>query len=184
MRTFGTILLLILSTTVLRAQQYNIGDIVEGQVEDAEAKIKSLAEAVPETAYNFVPPKGEFVGVRSFGEQLKHIAATNVVFASALLGKKSGFTKEEMFAGPGRIRTKAEIIAFLNQSFALAHEAARSVSDTNFKDRVLNPLPGQKMTRLGIADLMFSHAFDHYGQLVVYARMNGIIPPDTLKRNR
>ena len=184
MKVAAMMFFLALSVVGLQAQQYTIGDLIEGQVQDVEEKVTSLADAVPDSAYDFVPSKGEFAGVRTFGEQLKHIAATNKVFASALLGRESGLTKDEMFTGPKKIRTKADIVQFLKQSFALCHVAANSVSDTNFKDRVLNPLVEKKMSRLGIADLMFSHTFDHYGQIVVYARMNGIIPPDTLRRSR
>ncbi len=181
--TLAVLLPVVLMSTA-NAQNYTIGDLVEGQLHDIEAKITSLATAVPPEVYSFAPSRGEFKGARTFGEQLKHVASTNLAFAHALMGKKSTLTKFQMLAGPSNIHSKAEVLSYLADSFAQAHRAAKSVTDRNFKDRVTNPVLGSTMSRLVLANLMFSHAFDHYGQMVIYARMNRIIPPDSGKPTR
>jgi hypothetical protein len=77
------------------------------------------------------------------------------------------------------LKTKAEILAFLKESFALGHRAAATLTVEN----MLQPPPGSKLTRLHLATFGVEHAFDHYGQMVEYLRMNGIVPPATVERN-
>ena len=66
---------------------------------------------------------------------------------------------------------------FLKDSFAYAHKAANSVTEANVMEKIQSPFGSNKTTRLRLALIMPSHPFDHYGQMVEYLRMNGIIPP-------
>jgi hypothetical protein len=75
--------------------------------------------------------------------------------------------------GPESIKTKAEIIKFLKDSFALGHKAAATLTSGN----MLQPAGQSKSARLHAATFAVVHAFDHYGQMVEYLRMSGIVPP-------
>lgn len=132
------------------------------------------ADAMPEDKYSFAPTNGEFKGVRTFGEEVKHVAAVNYIFGAAILGEKPPVDVGSE-NGPDSIKTKAEIMQFLKDSFAYLHKAVASITDKNSLDPV--DLFGMKLTRVGVAAFSTAHPFDHYGQMVEYLRMNGIIPP-------
>ena len=129
---------------------------------------------MPEDKYSFAPTAGEFKGVRTFAQQVKHVAAVNYVFGGAILGEKPPIDPNEE-NGPDSIKSKADIMKFLKDSFAYLHKAVTSVTDKNELDTL--ELFGSKMTKIGVAAFSTAHPFDHYGQMVEYLRMNGIIPP-------
>lgn len=151
------------------------GDALNAIMNIAEKEFVSAAEAMPEDKYSFAPSNGEFKGVRNFGQQIKHVAAVNYVFGSAILGEKSPVEGGEN--GPDSVKSKAEIMKFLNDSFAYLHKALGSITNKNQLDQ-LSLFDGQmKAARLSIGAFSTAHPFDHYGQMVEYLRMNGIIPP-------
>jgi uncharacterized damage-inducible protein DinB len=139
-----------------------------------ERQFVSLADAMPAEAWNFAPKDGEFHGVRTFAEQVKHVACANVAFFNEVEGKAPPANCET--GGPNPAKTKAELMRYLTESFAYATLVMRRLTPANALDPVEGPYGG-KTTRLGIATLAVWHATDHYGQLVVYLRMNGIVPP-------
>jgi uncharacterized damage-inducible protein DinB len=140
----------------------------------ARSEFVGAAEAMPEDKYAFAPSNGEFKGVRTFAEQVKHVAAVNYIFGSEILQEKPPVdTGEEK--GPASITSKADILKFLNESFDYLHKALASVTEKNELDQI-DSLFG-KTSRLVIASFSTSHPFDHYGQMAVYLRMNGIVPP-------
>ncbi len=151
------------------------GDAINAVLSIAEAEFVSAANAMPEDKYSFAPSTGEFKGVRTFGEQVKHVAAVNYIFGAAILQEKPPVdTGEEK--GPASVKTKAEIIKFLTDSFAYLHKAVGSITAQNSLDQVT--LFGEmKMARLSVGSFSAAHPFDHYGQMVEYLRMNGIVPP-------
>jgi uncharacterized damage-inducible protein DinB len=150
------------------------GDALNTILNIARREFVSAAEAMPEDKYSFAPTNGEFKGVRTFAEQVKHVAAVNYVFASEILQEKPPVdTGEEK--GPASITSKADILKFLNDSFDYLHKALASVTEQNELDQI-DSLFG-KTSRLTIASFSTSHPFDHYGQMAVYLRMNGIVPP-------
>ena len=154
-----------------------VSEIMSNQLSLSEKNVKSLAEAVPEDKYAFVPTGAEFKTSRSFGGQLKHIATANYLFGSSILGEKMPIETKGP-DGPENIKTKAEITKFLNDSYAYLHKALDSITDKNATELIKNPFgSGDPWTRLGVATLGASHGFDHYGQMVIYARLNGIVPP-------
>ena len=161
-----------------------VGTVIENQLNILEREFVGAAEAMPEDKYNFSPaglniPGSDYKGVRTFAQQVKHVATTNYEFFSAALGEKSAVdTSNEN--GPDSIASKADIIKFLKDSFALGHRAAKALTAQNYDERVS---VGQgKTTRLFLNTFAVAHGFDHYGQMVEYLRMNGIIPPASRPR--
>ncbi len=151
-----------------------VSAITESEIRLIENDIVPAAEAMPEDKYNFVPITGEFKSVRTFAEQVKHVATTNYSFWSAVLGENPPVDVSNE-NGPASIRTKAEIVKYLKDSFTLGHRAAKSLTAENMGERV--PSEFGKRPRLFLTTFTVAHAFDHYGQMVVYLRLNGIIPP-------
>jgi uncharacterized damage-inducible protein DinB len=146
-----------------------------------EREVVSAAEAMPEDKYSFAPSGGEFKGVRTFGEQVKHIAAANFMFGAIINGEKVDMEGAEH--GPADIKTKAQIVQYLKDSFAKGHKAIAGLTPENAVVLLPNaPFPLVN-TRLGTASFASAHCFDHYGQMVVYLRMNGIVPPASRPRN-
>jgi uncharacterized damage-inducible protein DinB len=140
--------------------------------------IASAADAMPADKYGFAPTDGEFKGVRTFGQQVKHLAATNHMLAAAALGEQPPADAGDE-AGPETVRTKAEILEYLNASFEHLGRAIDLIGDKNatVKSSPISPLKGTETTRLALTVEAMIHAFDHYGQMVEYLRMNGIVPP-------
>ena len=136
-----------------------------------------LAMAMPEDKYEFAPTNGEFKGVRTFGQQLKHVAATNFIYASSILGEKPPADVGEEEEGPASLKTKAEILKYLNESFAYVQKAVAKINAQNVVSPIKNPFGQGEATRLAMATLIIGHCYDHYGQMVEYLRMNGIVPP-------
>ena len=139
-----------------------------------EKSFVGLADAMPAEQYAFKPVNGAFKDVRTFGEQVKHVACANVAFYNEIERKPPPDGCET--GGPSPAKTKAEIMAYLRESFAYAGRVLQTMTAANALEPAGGPYGGQS-TRLGLATLSIWHASDHYGQLVVYLRMNGIVPP-------
>ena len=154
-----------------------LASTLDRQISAVEKEVTEAAEAMPEDKFNFSPeslniPGDDYKGVRTFAQQVKHIAASNFAIWWPLTG--DSFPKDFMGGnGPENIKTKAEILKFLKDSFALGHKAAAPLTPEN----MLQPPEHSKSARLNLATFAVAHAFDHYGQMVEYLRMNGIVPP-------
>ena len=151
---------------------------VDSEISAVENQIADVAEAMPEDKFNFSPeslniPGSDYKGVRTFAVQLKHVATSNYYIWSHLTGDKLPDGLGDDGNGPANLRSKAEIIKFLKDSFALGHKAAATLTTQN----MLQPAKNSKSTRLALAEFGVAHAYDHYGQMVEYLRMNGIVPP-------
>ena len=153
--------------------------VLDSQLGVLESQFTSAADAMPADKYAFAPADGAFDGVRTFALEIKHVATANTAFYSAILGSAlpPGVTVAGAANGPEEIRTKDDILAYLKHSFALGHQALAALTS----DNALTPLPSSPMpsvtTRLGLAAFASSHAWDHYGQMAEYLRLNGIVPP-------
>src|ERR1041385_4701959 len=102
-----------------------MSQIINRQISGVERELVPLVEAMPENKFDFAPTNGEFKGVRTFASMAKHIAVTNVLMADAMLGQDPPkLTDEESDNGPANIKTKAEIVQYLHDSFTLLHKAA------------------------------------------------------------
>lgn len=151
------------------------GDALNFDLGIAEHDFVPAAEAMPEDKYSFTPTSGEFKGVRTFAEQVKHVSAANYMFGASILGEKPPLDLGGE-NGPDSLKSKAEIVKFMNDSFAYLHKALASVTAKNELDQIESPF-GAKISRLSLASFSTAHPFDHYGQMVEYLRMNGIVPP-------
>jgi hypothetical protein len=134
----------------------------------------SLADAMPAEKYGFKPTAGEFKDVRTFGEQVKHVACSNFGFFNQI--EKKTPPADCAGGGPSPAKTKAELMAYLRESFDYAQRVLQTMTAANALEPVSGPYGG-KSTRIGITTVAVWHGSDHYGQLVVYLRMNGIVPP-------
>ena len=158
------------------ADNRTVSQIMDRAVGQAEGEFLPAADAMPADKYSFAPTNGEFKGVRTFAQQVKHVSAVNYMIGATILEQKPPV---ELGGenGPDSITTKADIIKFAKDSFAYLHKALASINEKNQTDQVKNPFGEGKVTRLGIATVALTHPFNHYGQMVEYLRMNGIIPP-------
>jgi uncharacterized damage-inducible protein DinB len=182
------LVVLLALTASLAAQQatpaaqapLTLGTILERQLGNMEKGFVDAAEAMPEDKYEWAPPEsaGEFKGVRSFGDQVRHVTAGNFVFAAMVLGQTPRFSKsvDDMIKGVPA-KGKAETVTLLKESFALAHQAMQKVTTENLTEQLKFPFNDNKMSRMSAANIMLWHTMDHYGQMVIYLRMNGIVPP-------
>ena len=179
-RSFGILATLALGTTLAFAADSpapSIGRIFDRDVSSVEREIVSLAEAMPADKYEFAPTNGEFKTVRTFAQQMRHIAATNYAVAASILGEKSPFDYGADENGPASIKTKDDIVKFLKDSFAYTHKAMATATEQNLTEMIPSAFGKNKVPRLSMLTVPTWHSFDHYGQAVVYARMNGIVPP-------
>lgn len=163
----------------------NRATTLAGTMEERWALVKgqfiALADAMPEDKNGFKPTAGEFKDVRTFAEQVKHVACANVAFFNQIEHKEPPASCET--GGPDPARTKPELMKYLRESFAYGDRAFAALTPANALDPVDGRYGGPS-TRIGILTLAVWHATDHYGQLVVYLRMNGIVPPASAGRAR
>jgi len=146
-----------------------------------EKEVVEAAEAMPEDKFNFAPTgPGEFKGVRTFAMQVKHVAVANYAYGSGILGEKPPVPLGGP-NGPDNISSRADILKYLKDSFAYAHKALATINESNVLTPTKGPFGDRPTTRLAMATSILSHPFDHYGQMVIYLRMNGIIPPASRK---
>ena len=148
-----------------------------------EYQLRSAAEAMPADKYNYRPKSGDYGGVypgygpkelRTFAEQIKHVACANFAFAAELDGKQPPPACDT--GGPNPAKTREELIAYLRDSFKALKKSLGAITLQNMFDPIEGPYAGPN-TRLGLAEVTLWHVADHYGQLVLYMRLNGIVPP-------
>ena len=158
-------------------QLKTIPDSVNFIWKSIEQDFTALAEAMPEDKGNFKRTQGEFADVRTFGEQVKHVACANEAWAKQMAGEKPPARCD--IGGPNPAKSKAEILAYLRDSFTLIDKV---IAGTNAENLLhANPGPYWGANRLSALTATVWHISDHYGQLVVYLRMNGIVPPASRK---
>src|SRR6185437_5911372 len=172
-------------TVAKKAQRSFIGEVpttIAGSVlqtlQFAEGNFLGIAEAMPEDKYGYIPTSGKFDDARSFGEQVKHVACAQFAFFKEFEGKEPPDDCER--GGHDPAKTKAELIKYLKDSFDYSNRVIATLTAKNALDRVEGRYAGPN-TKLGISVISVWHVTDHYGQLVEYLRMNGIVPPMTQK---
>ncbi len=159
------------------------GSAMLAELANQEYEVRSAAEAMPAEKYGFRPAEGMFKGehpgfgpaeVRTFGELVKHIACANFAFAAEMDGK----TPPERcdMGGPSPAKTRAELLVYLRDSFATLKKSIGAIDAKNMFDPIEGPYAGPT-TRLRLAGTCIWHAADHYGQMTIYLRLNGIVPP-------
>ncbi len=157
-------------------QKITFAAVYDHSLTGIEKEVVSGAEAMPDDKFNFAPTQGEFKGVRTFAQQIKHIAAVNYMMGAAIMSEKPPVNVGSE-NGPDNLTSKADIVKFLKDSFAYLHKALGTLDENNILVQVQSPFGSNKVSRLGLTVIALGHPFDHYGQMAVYLRMNGIVPP-------
>jgi len=170
--------LLLLTTSLIAkgstpTEPRTVSQVVDFWVTNTEHLLVPAAEAMPEAKYTFAPSNGEFSGVRTFAEQVKHLAAANYQLAAATLGEEPPAGTDHETA-PDTVKTKAQVMDYLKGSFTSLHRAAAALNEQNMDDPI--PSKGNRTRLLMLIDAVV-HSSNHYGQMVEYLRMNNIVPP-------
>src|ERR1700722_3878677 len=159
----------------------SFGDTLSG----LEDELMGAVKAMPAEKFDFAPSAAIFApsqksdylspdnkGVRSFGAMVAHIAQANYFFGGALSGLKPDVDVKAI----GSLTDKDKLVAALAASFEFLHKAIGTLTAQNAFESVKGT-----QTRASLAGFAIAHGFDHYGQLVEYLRMNGIVPPASAK---
>ena len=157
-----------------------IASSIDREISLVEKEVLEAAEAMPDNKFDFSPeklniPGSDYKGVRTFGEQLKHIAASNYLIWSPITGEKPPDNVNDG-KGPDNMKVKADIIKYVKDSFAFGHKSVATLNSSNLVEPITSG-SGRPTTRLFLATFAAAHCFDHYGQMIEYLRMNGIVPP-------
>jgi len=144
-----------------------------------EGDVMGVVKAMPADKYNFAPSAAIFAAgqpakfdtVRTFVEQITHVTEANYYFYSSVGGMKPDVDTKAL----ANIKTKDEAVAALAASFKFAHQAIATITPEN-AFLPIKPVDGQG-TRATLAAFGVAHGYDHYGQMVEYLRMNGVVPP-------
>jgi uncharacterized damage-inducible protein DinB len=158
---------------------------IDAQLLVIETELMGAVKAMPAEKYDFAPSqaifaqgqKTEFATVRTFGQEAAHVAQANYSFFSSA----TGMPMDPSVANTTKLTKKEDIVAALAGSFAFAHKAIATITPANaFEVVKFDRIPVVE-TRATLAQFAISHANDHYGQIVEYLRMNGIVPPASAK---
>ena len=158
-------------------EQRTVAETIDSWIANAEREIVPAADAMPAERYGFAPSPsdGEFAGVRTFAQQVKHLAANNYWMAAMI--RQTEYTPDmSSERGPDSVTTKPQLMRYLAGSFAALHAAAATITEANAAQPIRTPI-GWQHTRLSLDIDAVAHSYDHYGQIVEYLRMNGIVPP-------
>jgi uncharacterized damage-inducible protein DinB len=153
---------------------------LDSQLSLIEMEMMGAVKAMPADKFGFAPSaaifvptqKTEFATVRTFGQQATHVAEANYFFAYLVIGQQP----DPKVRAVEKLTGKDEIVAALADSFAFAHKAMATLTPANAFEVIKSPEPGFA-TRSTLSGFLIAHANDHYGQMVEYLRMNGIVPP-------
>jgi len=156
----------------------------DSQLSAVEGETMSAVKAMPADKFDFAPSqaifvpgqKTEFATVRTFAQQATHVAEANYFFYNIV----SGLQPDVDPRGILKLTKKEDVVAALAGSFAYAHKAIATLTAANAFEVIKSPEPGFQ-TRATLASFGISHCWDHYGQMVEYLRMNGIVPPASAK---
>jgi uncharacterized damage-inducible protein DinB len=167
------------ATAARAADPPTVAKLYDAPIASIEHDLVPLVEAMPADKFSFAPTNGEFKGVRTFAEQVKHVAKDIYVVSAAALGEKPPVDIGSSLNGPESVKSKEQIVQSLKGAFAYGHKAAQSLTAASQLELVKSPWGEGQIPRGFLISVIASHANDHYGQLVVYARMNGIVPPSS-----
>ena len=154
----------------------NARQIFDKQLTTTEREVMSVVETMPAAKFGFAPKEGAFTHARTFGVQARHIAFCLNEVATALLGEP--MLPHDDQEGPRNLTGKAEVVQYLKDAFAHAHQAIGTLTNENLMGQIRDPYVEKlRTTRLDAATIFLSHTWDHYGQIVEYLRMNNLVPP-------
>jgi hypothetical protein len=182
-RVFTCFIGLVLSMTVAASAQSNTTSqprtatqAIQDMITGIEKQLTGVAREMPEDKYEFAPTEGAFRGVRNFAKQIKHAAAVHYLVAASILGEPitADMSGER---GPDSVKTKTDVLKYLEDSFSYLKRAAATVDDKNAFTPIKGVFGSAPDTRMGLIVVAVSHSSNHYGQVVEYLRMNGLVPP-------
>lgn len=152
----------------------SIADAIDKVYARLERQLLQVAEAMPDDRFSFRPTPE----VRSFGEQLRHIGAVQWVVGAGLLNEKPPVDVGDGDSGPLSVTAKPEIVKYVLDSFSYLRSVINSINDNNALEMIPHPFDPQntRVERLALLVGYASHGWEHYGQMVVYERLNGITP--------
>ncbi|MEP6715244.1 MAG: DinB family protein [Terriglobia bacterium] len=177
LRSLSTAVIGLLLTSAAGAAP-TAADVFNRQLKSAESEVVPLIEAMPADKFGFAPTNGNFKGVRTFAQEAKHVAYVLNEVAAGMLGEKNPSTTGKNENGPDNLMGRDEIVKYVKDAFAYAHKAMSTLTNENLMGEITDPFDAKKKsTRVSSASIMLWHSYDHYGQMVEYLRMNGIIPP-------
>jgi uncharacterized damage-inducible protein DinB len=139
---------------------------------DVGRKLIAMAEDFPEDKYDFKPTPAQ----RSFAEQLLHAAGANYYFTNPVMGQKPPAGEDPK---RDQYKTKADVVAFVKKSFADGAAAIKAKGDKGMSDLIEDPFAHQQFRVSDMAYGFIEHGGEHYGQLVVYYRLSGLVPPES-----
>jgi len=142
---------------------------------DIGRKLITMAEDFPEDKYDYKATPAE----RTFAENLLHVAGVNYYFTNAVRGEKPPAGENPPRS---QYKTKAEVVAFVKKSFTDGAAAIEARGDTGMSETVVDPYSNEDTRIYDYAYGFIEHSGEHYGQLVVYYRLNGIVPPESRPR--
>lgn len=180
LRVLVCLLFPVLSPFAAAQTNYTVSQSLDFWISNTEKEVVSAADAMPEEKYSFAPTAGEFKGVRTFAQQVKHLAANNYRMAANMNGQIPT-PDQQSETGPESVISKAQIMDYLKGSFTALHHAVAMVTKENMLEGMASRRPPRQNNRLQFAIDAVAHSYDHYGQMVEYLRMNGIVPPASRK---
>jgi uncharacterized damage-inducible protein DinB len=151
-----------------------ISQAIKTSWDGAKRNLTESADQMPEPDYAFKPTEQ----VRTFGQILAHVAGANYVFCAAAKGEKSPFAEDNF---EKTAKTKAEIVKALNDSLAYCDAAYVGLTDRTAGESITMPFGMGSQARAYALILNATHLQEHYGNLVTYFRIKGMVPP-TSKR--
>ena len=156
-----------------------VADLHGRQLDLLERDLVGLAQAMPAEHYDSRPADGAFAGVRTFGEQVRHTATLIYLTAAVVLQEKSPYGPGGGDNGPDAVQGKDQILGYLQGSLDYARRAIASLTVDNQLDPLRTYFGSQP--RVEVAAGVMYHSYNHYGQMVVYARMRGVVPPSSIR---
>ena len=146
-----------------------IASVLNNQLGSIEREVMNAADALPQDKFDFSPASGNIPGDFKTPKPVR------------IMGQKPQISDDEN--GPKNIKTKQEVVDYVKASFAKAHSAIDTINQQNATEEIANPFGGtRKLTRLALAVGMVGHSNNHYGQIIEYMRMNGVVPPESRPR--
>jgi uncharacterized damage-inducible protein DinB len=145
--------------------------IVLAQWNEIGRKLIAMADDFPEDKYDFKPTPA----MRSFAEQLLHVAGSMEYFTGPVQGKQPGSENPPR----ATYKTKADVVAFMKKEVEDGAAAIKVKGDKGMADLIADPESKQQIHVSDLAYGLIEHSGEHYGQLVVYYRLSGLVPPES-----
>jgi uncharacterized damage-inducible protein DinB len=153
-------------------KQIGVSQAILEQWNDVGRKLITMAEDFPEDKYDFKPTPGQ----RSFAEQLLHMAGANYFFINIVNGQAPPAQEDPSRA---KYKTKAEVVAFVKKSFDDGAAAIKAKGDAGMTGPLVDPFENEQVRAYDWAYGFIEHCGEHYGQLAVYYRVAGLVPPES-----